>query len=199
MAQVNLPAEVKTNSRLSSISRIRGKIQGFVIEDSANNLPFPVARPILDTSKPLLATLQKEFNATYGAELDVFPWHFVVELDQSAEYVIHMMRPISQKFPAGRDWYNTQIKANGIGIEGITKEFFKNRKDIELEQTIHILIMGDSNIDVYTRDIYRKIGAYIIAPLSRMNFISPVASLFPLNMGTKFNIKALITASTSGA
>jgi len=199
MSQVNLPAQTKADSRLSSISRIRGKIQGFVIEDSANNIAFPIPRPILDTSKPLLNTLRREFNGVYGSELDVFPWHFVVEMDASADYVIHMLRPISQKFPADRDWYESQIKANGVDLDSDTKDFFKNRKDKETDQMIHILIIGDSNLDVYARDIYKKIGAYIIGPLSRLNFLSPVANIFPLNMGPKFNLKALITASTSGA
>jgi len=198
MPDINLTAEIKGNSRLSSISRMRGKPQGFVIEDSINGIAFSTFRPILDTSKPLFSVLMKEFNARYGKVLDVFPYHYVVEMGVDGDYVIYNTRPISQKFPADLSWYNTRIKEDDLDVNNETMQFLKTRKDKDVQEMIHILIIGDTNIDVYTRDIYVKIGAYIIAPLARMAMIPPSSSLFPLNIGHKFNINALIAASNSG-
>jgi len=199
MAEINLTAEIKAFSRLSSISRMRGKIQGFAIEDTINNLAFPVYRPVLDTSKPLLHVLMKEFKSRYGNELEVFPYHYVVEMSEDGGYNIHNTRPISQKFPANREWYNLRIKEDGLIVNKETQSFFKSRQDKDIQEMLHILIIGDSNLDVYGRDIYKKLGSYIIAPFARLSMIPTSPNIFLLNMGSKFNRKALVTASTTGA
>jgi len=177
---------------------MRGKPQGFVIEDSVNGIAFSTFRPILDTSKPLYSVLMKEFNARYGKVLEVFPYHYVVEMGADGDYLIYNTRPISQKFPADLVWYNTRIKEDNLEVNKETMQFLETRKDKDLQDMIHILIIGDTNIDVYTRDIYKKIGAYIVAPLARMSMIPPSSNLFPLNIGHKFNVNALIAASNSG-
>jgi len=198
MPDINLTAEIKANSRLSSISRMRGKPQGFAIEDSVNGIAFSTIRPILDTSKPMYSTLMREFNAKYGKVLEVFPYHFVVEMGSDGEYMIYNTRPVSQKFPANLEWYKMRIKEDAVLVNNETLLFLKNRQDKDIQELIHILILGDTTIDVYPRDIYRKIGAYIIAPLARMAMIPPISNIFPLNIGHKFNINALIAASNSG-
>jgi hypothetical protein len=63
-------------------------------------------------------------------------------------------------------------------------------KIFDISEAIHICIIGDSNVDIYTKKIYELIGRTCIVPYVRYFKIPQgvFQRLFPLNIGRKFNI-----------
>jgi len=193
----DIRGQLKGASKLTPVNRFHSKIQGFVIEDSVNNVAFPMSYPVLDTSKIMLGTIYKRFRNFYAdGQNIILPWHFVVEF-YDHDYVVHATRPMTHRFPINKtDSLRLMKSRNQEFMDKDTELFMTKQDNIDLQEMIHILVIGDSSMDVYTRDIYTKIGSLIISPIARSNKIPAQGKVFSLNMGRKFNSAAVLPAAS---
>lgn len=165
------------------------KPQGFIIQDSYNNPFLPVRpRPRVDTSKMDIIELFKRVRENYGKfSMNFLPWHFVVEFITDRYYVFNT-RPIDLKYPLTNKEVN-RFKERKKDWDNITKMFMQDNI-FDISEAIHVCVIGDSSIDIYTKKIYEVIGRSCIVPFVRY-FKLPQGvfqRLFPLNIGRKFNI-----------
>ncbi len=166
--------------------------QGFLIQDSYNNPFLPVRpRPRIDTSKMDLIELYKRVRENYGRfSMDYLPWHFVCELVKDRYYVFNT-RPVDLRFPLMSKQVEKK-KELTENWDAVTQLFMKN-KIFDISEAIHICVIGDSNIDIYTKKTYEKIGRSCIVPYLRYFRLTSglFQRTFPLNLGKKFNINLL--------
>jgi len=111
---------------------------GFLIFDSYNNEWFPLKTVTLDKSTFSLRILKDEFHRTFGgsAASELFmPFHYMVEFI-GKDYNVLSTRPLT---------YKSLIPG--------------------YEDYISICIAGDSNIDLYSPEVYKIIAHTIMNPL----------------------------------
>ena len=169
-------------------NRFKTRAQGVILSDTYNNPFFPI-RPVpqIDRAKSDLAEVYMRFREMYGAQKEsMLPWHFFVEL-VGDRYHVFNTRPLDMKFP---------LKTDEVDIEQIidepTRSFLTN-KIFDLSDGIHVVICGDSNVDIYTKRIYKLIGYYCISPVLRVNRLPEALyqRTFPLGLGDKFDANLL--------
>jgi len=185
-----------SNSLITSDKTTKGnrilRTKGIIITDSYNNVVFPIKYPKLDTHRFDLLELMINFKEIYGNyKLDFLPWHFIIEFIKTS-YFIFNTRPIDQKFPLSTHEALDVIDKNSINLNEKSKQFFKI-KPFEFEDAIHVLIIGDSNRDVYTKKIYQLISYNCIGPVLRQLGYSKELwnRVWFLNIGKKFNMSAM--------
>ena len=174
------------NDHPSISNKFKPKPLGIIISDSYNNPFFPIRpMPRIDSSKIDLILIYKRFRELYSQfEVTLLPWHFVIEFIKDRYYVFNT-RPIDMFFPV-----NNQDVVNRQDLwDDVTKTFMKNYI-FDIKEAIHILVVGDSNIDVYTKKFYELLGRMCIVPNIRYFKIANIdyETIVPLNMGRKFNL-----------
>ena len=159
---------------------------GIIIQDSYNNPFFPIRpMPRVDSAKIDLILIYKRFRELYSQfEITLLPWHFVIEFIDDRYYVFNT-RPIDMFFPVS----NSQVQ-NRQELWDETTTKFMERYLFDIKEALHILIVGDSNIDIYTRKFYELLGRCCIVPWIRYFKIADndYETVVPLNMGKKFNL-----------
>jgi len=179
-----------TKDAASIANKFTTKPQGFLIQDTYNNPFLPVRpRPRVDTSKMDLIEVYKRVRENYGKFASIFlPWHYICEFVGNRYYIFNT-RPIDVKFPLT----NKQLsKLDDTEWDDLTKLFFKE-KIFDISEGIHICIIGDTSLDIYTKKTYEAIGRMCMAPFMRY-FKLPrglFQRTFPLNVGKKFNLDYL--------
>ena len=110
------------------------KPKGFIIMDTWNNKYYPMDVFMVDTMSFNTFKVKDVFHELYGgSKRDLFlPWHFTVELVNEFPFVINT-RPFTYK----------------SGFEGY-------------EEYLTIMIIGDSNKDIYPGKFYKQIAHTII-------------------------------------
>jgi len=180
-----------SRDRASISNKFTTKPLGIIISDSYNNPFFPIRpRPKIDTAKNDLLLIHRRFRELYGKFESLFlPWHFCVEMVED-RYVVFNTRPIDLRFPiSSNEMIKRKKSDDDIQWDEVTKLFFKE-KPFDISEAIHILIIGDSNLDIYTQKTYEIIGRTCIVPFIRY-FRMPEGVFqrtFPLNVGRKFKI-----------
>ena len=159
---------------------------GILIEDSYNNPFFPIRpMPRIDSAKIDLFLIYKRFRELYSQfAVTLLPWHFVIEFIED-RYFVFNTRPVDMFFPvSNQDVLNRQDL-----WDDTTKTFMKNYI-FDIKDALHILVVGDSSIDVYTRKFYELLGRICIVPYIRYFKIANIdyETIVPLNMGRKFNL-----------
>jgi len=112
--------------------------KGFIIFDSYNNEWFPLKLVTIDKVDFSLRIIKDEFHRDFGgsAMQELFmPWHYTVELI-SKNYNVISTRPIM---------YKSLIPG--------------------YEDYISICIVGDSNKDIYSPELYKVIAHTIMNPI----------------------------------
>ena len=186
--------KLKSSREQKSISnKIRNRPKGIIIQDSYNN-PFLPIQPLprLDTAKVDLIKVHRRFKELYSKFYSHFlPWHFCVELVED-RYTVFNTRPIDMKFPLTNNELKERRKENKVEWDEVTQMFF-NSDLFDLSECIHILIIGDSNLDIYTKQIYEIIGRTCISPFLKYFKLTEgiFQRTFPLNLGSHFNISLL--------
>lgn len=180
----NLNSEIYSPNNI-----IHVKPQGIIIQDSYNNPFFPITPlPRVDTSKSNLPKIYQRYRELYTSyTTDYLPWHYCIELIDD-RYTVFNTRPSNLKFPKS----NNDINSHNLNLDDIGNSFFKNNT-IDISNSIHILIIGDTSLDIYTKKIYKIIGRICISPFLRY-FKLPNAvfqRVFPLNIGKKFTVNML--------
>lgn len=160
---------------------------GILIEDSYNNPFFPI-RPLprVDSAKIDLILIYKRFRELYSQfSVTLLPWHFVIEFIKDRYYVFNT-RPIDMFFPVA----NKDIMNREDLWDDVTKAFMLNHV-FDIREAIHVLVVGDSNIDVYTKKFYELLARICIVPCIRYFKITNIdyETVVPLNMGKKFNLR----------
>ena len=173
--------------KASKNNRITGYPKGILIEDTYNNPFFPIQPiPKIDNGNFSLKLIYSRFLELYSKEKSQYlPWHYTIGL-MKTDYYIFNTRPIDLKFP--KTTYETKEENNW---DGITKLFFKD-KIFNIEDAIHICIIGDTNSDVYTKTTYKLIGESCISPMLNYFKLGKLYSgIFGLNLGARFNMSVL--------
>jgi hypothetical protein len=180
---LEVDASLKSKALQVSSNWIRPKVNGIVIEDSFNNLVFPMSTPILDNNKQNLQLIQRQYDMIYSTEPNsILPWHYVIEYLNN-DYVIYNTRPINIMYP-----YSLQeVKTFKKPVINDNTQSILNSAD-NTQTKIYVLIIGDSTRDVYTKQLYKKIVDHVIIPISKINFFLPFLStnILPLNLGNRF-------------
>ena len=184
-----------TRDRPSSKNYFLTKPQGIIIQDSYNNFAYPI-RPLprIDTNKLELTILTKRFRELYlQFQNNVLPWHYLVEMIGS-RYYVYNTRPITMRYPLKHNEILKREKDLPFNVtwNNETKDFFEKRR-FNIEEAIHVCILGDTNIDVYPKNFYKVIGQFCIRPFIHW-FKLPQSSktrTFALNTGSKFNFEYL--------
>lgn len=116
------------------------KPEGWLIFDSYNNPWFPLNVREIDTADFDLKTIRKYFHFDYGGKPnDLFlPWHYTIEIVNETPYIINT-RPFN--------------------YQNIIPEY---------EKHLSVMIIGDSNKDIYN-DNYYKCLSTIINPFRFLN------------------------------
>jgi len=175
----------------SIANKFTTKPQGVLISDSYNNPFFPIRpRPRIDTSKMDLFEIYLRFRELYSEfGVTLLPWHYVIEFINN-RYFIFNTRPVDMKFPVS----NIDVMDNRQDSwDDTTKQFMKNQI-FDIREAIHVLILGDSNLDVYTKRFYELLGRTCIVPFIRF-FRLPEGigqRVFFLNIGSKLNQRIVI-------
>jgi hypothetical protein len=115
---------------------MKSRPHGWLIMDSWNNKIFPTDVFSVDTMKFNTEKLSKDFHQNYGgSNRDLFlPWHWVIELINGKPFVIQTRPPM----------YKSKIP-------GYSNHFT-------------IMIIGDSNQDIYPGLFYKQMAHMIINP-----------------------------------
>jgi len=169
--------------------------KGFILSDSYNHFAFPIQpKPIIDTSKFNLKEIYLRYRELYSMSKSIFlPWHFCCELI-GTDYYVFNTRPLDMKFPLNSTDAIKWNKEYNIEWNKITKLFFKTRP-FDIEDAIHICIIGSTELDIYTKTMYKSIGTICILPFVRQFklFGSLFQDVFPLNItDTRFKSEVLI-------
>jgi len=183
-----------TKDESSVANRFTTKPRGIIIQDTYNNLFFPIQpRPQIDTNKLDILEITKRFRELYKTfETLLLPWHFVVEFVENRYYIFNT-RPVDLKFPLSMNEAIKMVKDKRRDLDDITKQYFK-RQPFPISEAIHVAIVGDTTLDVYTKKTYEIIGKFAILPFVRY-FKLPEGigqSIYPLNVGKKFNTNYVV-------
>lgn len=163
--------------------------KGILIQDSYNNPFLPIKpQPRIDTAKADIKEIYRRYRELYYQfGVTLLPWHFVIELIDT-RYFVFNTRPIDMKFPL----INKDVLNREELWDANTSDFIKNNI-FDISELIHILIIGDSNTDIYTKKFYEILGRCCIVPFIRL-FKLPEGfgqRVFCFNIGKKFNIDLL--------
>lgn len=168
-----------TTDQNSIINKFTTKPQGILIQDTYNNPFFPISEIQIDTYRMDLTKVFKRFREKYTKYNSIMlPWHFVVEMVDSRFYVFQT-RPLDMKFPLTNSDLTDYSNFNTD-----TKDFI-NKNLFDISEGIHVCIIGDSNLDVYTKTMYEIIARFCINPFFRI-YKLPEFRIYPLNLGKKF-------------
>ncbi len=124
-------------NRFKQTQMMKSRPTGWLIMDSKNNKMFPQDIFTIDTMQFNTEKLAKDFHQNYGGNSrDLFlPWHYTMDLVNNKPFVIQT-RPIMYK----------------SGIPGY-------------QNYMVIMIIGDSNEDLYQGQFYKQIAHMIMNPL----------------------------------
>jgi hypothetical protein len=177
----------------SKANWIRTKPQGIVVQDSYNNISFPISDIRVDSNKQNIEILTDKFVSLYSGdrEQNILPWHYIIEFLNEG-YTVYNTRPLNLKYIRTIQETLEDSKNKKI-LNEQTHQLINSSTDIT--QMIHILIMGDSNSDIYTKKLYKTIAEYIIIPTARVGGFAPTvdANIFYMNLGSSFKFNLIRT------
>ncbi len=187
LSEVESLPRIMSDSESPNISNKIVRPQGIVVQDTWNNFIFPIQpKPRIDTSKLDITEVYKRFRELYVDFPTMFlPWHYVVEMIGNRYYVFQT-RPIDTKFPLSN---KDVLEYNHNFINDEVKTFFINNQ-YQIENMIHVCIIGDTNLDVYTNKVYKLISRSCVQPMFRdMRITGSVDTrVLGFNIGLKFDI-----------
>lgn len=135
MARLYVP-DAYAENRFKQTNMMKTRPKGWLIMDSWNNKIFPTDIFSVDTMKFDTEKLAKDFHQKYGGSTrDLFlPWHYTIELINQKPFVMQTRPPMYKSNIPGFQNYHT------------------------------IMIIGDSNQDIYPGLFYKQMAHMIINP-----------------------------------
>jgi len=176
-----------SQSKVNKLMRPRGVI----ITDTYNHIMYPIPYPRIDTSKFDVPQIQRHFQEMTGAKMDFLPWHFTVDFIKNKYYIFNT-RPIDMKSPTSMQQWQERIDGDDLKLNAKTHKYFE-RQPFDIQDAIHVAVIGDSSKDIYVKKLYELIGRNCIGPILR-SFKLPGKmwqKVYALNMGTKFSTTSL--------
>lgn len=165
------------------------KPQGILLTDTYNSPFFPIPRPKIDTAKFDLMEVYKQYQELYGQGKSLYlPWHFCVELI-GKQYFVFNTRPLDMKFPIDSEFAEANKKEKDIKWDNITSVFFKY-KLFDISEAIHVCLIGNTELDVYTKQVYKLVGSSCMLPILKQSKLHGglYQNVFGLNIGRRFNL-----------
>jgi len=179
--------DISSRDDRSRSNLITGKPVGILIQDTYNNPFFPITpSPVIDTSKLDLLEVQQRYREIYlNRNSHFLPWHFCIEMVKD-NYFVFNTRPINLKFPINSQ-NARRLKKENNNWEADTISFM-DMKVFDIENAIHVCIVGDSNKDIYTKNFYEIMGRTAIVPIvNYFKLPGMYQRVFTLNTGKRFN------------
>ena len=181
----------------STANTFTTKPRGILVQDTYNNPIFPIRpKPRIDTDKFDLIDVFKRFRELYKTfDTSLLPWHFVIEFVKGRYYVFNT-RPINMKYPVRMNDAVRIVEQGSMNLTDLTKKYF-DKRPFSISEAIHVAIVGDSTLDVYTKMTYDVIGKFVISPFARYFKLTEGIgqSIFPLNLGKRFNLDYVVRFS----
>jgi hypothetical protein len=171
-------------------NRFPGRPSGIIIEDTVNNLAMPIPHPILDTNIINIQQIHDQYVALYSGDTNdysgILPWHFIIEF-YNRDYIIYNTRPTDLSYVYTTEETRNLVKTNNRHILNASSKTLLD-SSTEFKNFIHVLIIGNSDLDVYSKKLYMKIDEFIIGPMSRQWKFAPTlnSNIFLLNLGKHF-------------
>jgi hypothetical protein len=165
------------------------KPQGILLTDTYNNPFFPIPKPVIDTAKFNLPEVYKQYQEFYEQGKSVYlPWHYMVGL-VGKQYFVFNTRPIDMKFPVNSQFAEANKKEKNIKWDKVTDVFFKY-KLYDISEAIHVCLIGNTELDVYTNAVYKLIGNSCMLPILKQSRLHGglYQNVFGLNLGRRFNL-----------
>lgn len=186
---INESRVLSARDKVSTQNRFTARPQGILIQDTYNNPFFPIQpAPRIDTSKLNIDEVFQRYRELYTETKPTFlPWHYCLEIVGDKYYAFNT-RPIDLKFPINTEEAKENKEENDwIKWDNVTEMFFDD-KIYDIRNAVHICLIGSSDIDIYTMNMYSIIGQICITPLLRRYKLPGglYQRVFPLNMGSKF-------------
>jgi hypothetical protein len=184
--------KIISSDAVSSANKRKTRLPGIIITDTYNHFAFPIRHPVIDTGGFDLPLVYKHFSEYIDGSMQYLPWHFVVEYITDRYYVFNT-RPIDHRFPLTiDDVCDIRKKRKASYLNDSTEQFFK-KSPIQIEECLHVAVIGDSTVDIYPRSLYQVIGHQCLAPILTMYKLPKTmnSKTWCLNMGTKFKAAAL--------
>lgn len=186
------PANLIASDTNSNNNKIKTKPLGIIICDTLNNPIFPIPYPLIDDSKFNLPFVKEQYIGIYATmPVDFLPWHYVIEMVNS-KYYAFQTRPLDMRYPVDTLTASNLIKSNNLTLSETTNNFFKS-PPFDLQDAIHVCIMGDTNKDVYIEKLYELIGRLVSGSILRY-FKLPTKThqrVINFNLGNKFAFNKL--------
>lgn len=162
--------------------------QGILIQDSYNN-PFYKIRPTprIDTHKSEILELYRRFREIHAKSKSVYlPWHYVIEM-VGRSYMVYNTRPTHIKFPMSTQTYLSNLYETDDSLTSASEIFFTERP-FDVSEAIHICLIGDSNSDIYTKQLYKMLTEICIQPQRRYHKLKGLfTSIYAVNLAYKFD------------
>lgn len=162
---------------------------GFFIQDSYNNISYPIKILRIDNNKSNVGLISDQFFALYAPaakEINTLPWHYVIEFYQE-NYIVHNTRPLNLKYPKTIEETKEDAAINkSVILNKETEQLLNSTTNIE--NMISVLLIGDSSQDIYTKKIYRCIANFVNTPTAKVGVFSPTefVNIFFMNLGSHF-------------
>ena len=161
-------------SQVSIANRIRTRPHAVVVYDTFNNPFYPIDYPKIDSAKFDLPKIALRFWELYNVPKGtMLPWHYVIEFIGDRYYAL-VTRPIDLRFPDP-----------GVAVDEL--------KHYDVGDIIHIAVIGDSNIDVYTKQFYQVLTEFCINPILRRYRLPEIVgkTVIFLRPGKRMNVSAV--------
>jgi hypothetical protein len=162
---------------------------GVLIQDSYNNISFPIKLIQIDTNKCNVGLIIDQFFRLYSPaarENNILPWHYIIEF-YNENYIAHNTMPLNMKYVKTlEETKQDAVENNSPILNQETQKLLDST--VNIEPLINILLIGDSNQDVYTRKLYKCICNYVINPVSLEGKFVPnlYENIFFMNLGKNF-------------
>ncbi|MEM4385289.1 MAG: hypothetical protein QXD03_01940 [Candidatus Anstonellales archaeon] len=157
-----------------------------IIQDTYNNPFFPIPRPRLDSSDFDTMYVYNYFRSYYSSfKLMMLPWHYLIEFCEF-KYIAINTRPLDMRFPL-----ESSYVIENVSLTEDEKDIFSK---IDISDSIHICIVGDTNRDIYPSDFYKTIRNFCIVPIMRMFKVNKTREnlIYFLRIGKNINRKNIV-------
>lgn len=183
------PAVIAKFDDRSTNNKFNIKPTGIIIQDTYNNPIFPIDYPIIDDAKFNLPDIKSRFRAYYcSLPIDFLPWHYTIEIINGTYYFFNT-RPIDMKYPVDNIETKKLIEENKdyLNLTDSTINFLETQP-VDIQNAIHVCLIGDTNRDVYVDRLYEMIGRICCGPILRFFKLPASVNLrvINFNLGNKF-------------
>lgn len=149
---------LSNEKKYNSINKFQTRPKGVIIMDTFNNPFMPLKDIVLDSASSIeMAKIREELLRRYKLDGVFLPWHYTVELQKNM-YILNNTRPLT---------YRSLLP--------------------QYEDYIVICIAGNSEEDLYTKNLYIQIAEIVLNSLIQQPVYKlQIEEIILLNLGNGF-------------